>query len=489
VLSAITVDDTSLGQSSSSTPPTSIGDSVSVSSTSLKLENPEPISAEPSSGRSRRARTSIGTYNVKVLSGTAIHAPKKYSKDPAVIEARRRTISGDTLVSALASGNVSTESVEKDADRLVRDGIEALDLQWSVKGLSKSRSQIGLGGSPKKSAKQRDLDRRRSTRSSGEQIESLTKKLSVLGKRSRKTLEDGLAGLARAKRELRNLADTNEYAKIDTKPVVHEVWSNGKLVVEEPPKKKKKVEEVAEAKVKPEDDKKPETKRAKGGKREKVWLSKGLYAGQEHRNLDWFKDWSSASRDQSVNVAPFQPNKFMPLPMWHGQRLLHVGRHFKLPFDVCSPLPPGQPKPDEWRKTSSSKSPNCGSILFTNATLKIGSLGMLQPCGRSQVCSTASRRSVFAHQKAAVTKTVKIESCSMSVMTQIVQLAARGVQTEHLLICKSVGKPVASIESGLRLSRPWTAVTVFELIAASMLTRSLLSTLARLLLKMSVIDE
>jgi histone-lysine N-methyltransferase ASH1L len=54
-------------------------------------------------------------------------------------------------------------------------------------------------------------------------------------------------------------------------------------------------------------------------------------------------------------IAPYKPNSFMPLPMWHGQRLLHVGRHFKLPFDVCSPLPPGQPKPDEWRKTSSSK--------------------------------------------------------------------------------------------------------------------------------------
>jgi histone-lysine N-methyltransferase ASH1L len=352
VLSAITVDDASPGQSSSSTPPTSIGDSVSISSTSLKLENPEPTSAEPSNGRSRRARASVGTYNVKVLSGTAIHAPKKYSKDPAVIEARRRTISGDTLVSALGSGNASTETVEKDANRLVRNGIEALDLEWSVKGLPKSRSQIGLGGSPKKSAKQRDLDRRRSTRSSGEQIESLTKKLSVLGKRSRKTLEDGLT---KAKRELRNLADTNEYAKIDTKPVVHEVWSNGKLVVDEPPKKKKKVEEVIEAKVKSEDDKKPESKKAKGGKREKVWLSKGLYAGQEHKNFDWFKDLSTVSRDEISKLPPYQPNNFMPLPMWHGQWLLHVGRHFKLPFDVCSPLPPGQPKPDEWRKTSSSK--------------------------------------------------------------------------------------------------------------------------------------
>jgi len=293
---------------------------------------------------------------VKVLSGTAIHAPKKYCKNQDDVDARRRTVSGDTLVGALASGNSSTETVEKDANRLVRDGIEALDLQWSVKKLPKSRSQIGLGGSPKKSAKQLDLARRRSTRSSGEKIESLTKKLSVLGKRSRKTFEDSLAGLSKAKRELRRLADTNEFAKIDTKPVVHEVWSNGKLVVPEPPQKKKKVEAAVPTPKPVAEAEKPSEKK-QSGKREKVWLSKGLYAGQETRNFDWFASerLPGGKKIAMDDVAPYTPNSFMPLPMWHGQRLLHIGRHFKLPFDVCSPLPPGQPKPDEWRKTSSSK--------------------------------------------------------------------------------------------------------------------------------------
>ena len=28
------------------------------------------------------------------------------------------------------------------------------------------------------------------------------------------------------------------------------------------------------------------------------------------------------------------------------------GRDFKLPFDVFSPLPAGQPKPDEWKKVN-----------------------------------------------------------------------------------------------------------------------------------------
>lgn len=425
---------------------------------------------------------------MKVLAGTSIHAPRKYRKDMGDVEPRRRTISGDTLVSALTSGNSSTETVEKDANRLVRDGIEALDIQWSVKGLPKSRSQIGLSGSPKKSAKQRDLERRRSTRSAGEAFESLTKKISVLGKRGRKTVEDGLAELNIAKsRELRRLADTAEFAKIDTKPVLHEVWSNGKLVVEEPPRKKKKLEEAAAAKLKPEDEKPVEVKKV-NGKREKVWLTKGLYAGQE-RNLDWFQDSSSNEKAAGEQTAPFNPKAFMPLPMWHGQRLLHVGRHFKLPFDVCSPLPPGQPKPDEWRKTSSSKCLRYTRIkTVTDCTLKIVSLVMLPHYGRSRVYLTASHLNVFAHPNSAVTRTVKTESCSMSVMTQTAELDVINATTEPLLTFKNVARLAESTGSALKLSRPRIVAMVFVLTDALMLIKSLLNTRVRLSLRMSVTD-
>jgi [histone H3]-lysine4 N-trimethyltransferase ASH1L len=350
VNSAITVD-CSAAQSSSSTPPTSIGDSASVSSASMKLEAPLPAPEEASAGRSRRPRSSVGTYNVKVLSGTAVHAPRKYCKDgeESAKKTRRRTISGDTLVGTLGLSNSSTETIQKDMNRLVRDGIDALDLQWSAKKLPKSRSRISVGDSSKKTAQQKDLARRKVTRSTGEKVESFTKKLSVLGKRGRQSFENGLA---KAKRELRNLADTNEYAGIETKPVLLEVWSNGKLIAEEPAKKKKKIEETAVpnvAETKRADKKKP------AGRREKIWLSKGLYAGQEKTDLDWWSKNHGKEKERLQDIAPYRPNGVLPMPMWHGQRLLQIGRDFKLPFDVCSPLPPGQPKPDEWRKTSSSK--------------------------------------------------------------------------------------------------------------------------------------
>ena len=344
--SVITVD-ASNAPSSSSTPPTSIGDGASVSSGSMKLSKTLSVPAQESTARSSRPRTSIPTYNVKVLSGTAIHAPRKYCKDKGLPdEARRRTISGDTLVETLASENSSSVSVHKDAQRLVSAGIDALDLQWSIKKLPKSRSQIGLGGSSRSSprkGKSADYKPRRS----GVKTESFTKTVSTLGKRGRDTVENGLK---KVRREIRNLADTKEYAHIDTEPVIHEVWSKGKLVVQEPQRKKRRVEELATKK--PELEKAPvEKKRA--GRKQKVWLNKGLYAGQVPQ--DWFSNYTEKEKQSIPDMPTFKANDFMPLPMWHGQRLLHVGRKFKLPFDVCSPLPPGQPKPDEWRKTSSSK--------------------------------------------------------------------------------------------------------------------------------------
>ncbi|KAH6677629.1 hypothetical protein B0J14DRAFT_615741 [Halenospora varia] len=412
--STITVDAVASSnvQSSSSTPPTSIGDSVSVASNSPNVEKQsappveqqskmqtEPpqseISIAEQTGRSRRARPSIATYNVKVLTGTAIHAPKKYDKDPETAaaaiqrrktiniqkEARRKTQSEAQLAQALAAANepvqpvepsgpsVPAESprepekehndpVEAEADQMLNDGIEVLDLQWSVKKLPKSKSQIGLSSSAKKApTKKPELQRRKSVPAARslppapKKPETVSKKLSVLGKRTRQKIDDKLFGSSsKVPRELRNLADTKEFLHIDEKPVVHEVWSNGKLVTaNEPPKKKRKTEELAAVKSKIPEEPKPVEKKLVNGKREKVWLSKGLYAGQPG------EPEMSDDKEMGENMKGHGTNIFMPLPMFRGRLLLERGRDFKLPFDVCSPLPPGQPKPDEWKKTSTNR--------------------------------------------------------------------------------------------------------------------------------------
>lgn len=360
-ISVVTVEEASNAQSSSSTPPTSIGDTGSISS-SLPLDKTESTPAVDFGGRSRRQRTSVGTYNVKVLSGTAIHAPKKYCKNKPETGngERRRTISGATPNGTPASGNLNLLSTTggKDTNRNVSGGLEALNIDFPAK---KSHTQnVSGGGNLKKTPKAPDTGRGKTVRAMGEPSPS---KKSTLGKRSRGSFDDTRS--TRALREIERLRDTDEFAKIDTKPVIYEIWKNGKLVLDEDEAPKPKAQSKSTTRV-PAQLQAPSSALAKNipvivaqppeipkviRKKEKAWLPMGLYAGQViTENLNWFKGYKGPKE-----VPDFRPDGVLPLPMWHGQRLLFQGRDFKLPFDVCAPLPPGQAKPDEWRKTSSSK--------------------------------------------------------------------------------------------------------------------------------------
>jgi [histone H3]-lysine4 N-trimethyltransferase ASH1L len=86
-------------------------------------------------------------------------------------------------------------------------------------------------------------------------------------------------------------------------------------------------------------------------RREKKYLGSGLYAGQP-RTFDMRLTESKNKRKSDTSTLPFKENWVLPLPMFAGERLLKQGRDFKLPFDIFSPLPPGQPKPDEWKKVN-----------------------------------------------------------------------------------------------------------------------------------------
>lgn len=88
--------------------------------------------------------------------------------------------------------------------------------------------------------------------------------------------------------------------------------------------------------------------------RPKRWLSSGLYTGQD-RNMDPRLNEAKNKIKSAKRNAPVEPQRrFLPLPMFAGERLLKHGRDFKLPYHIFSPLPPGQPKPDEWRKVNKS---------------------------------------------------------------------------------------------------------------------------------------
>ncbi|KAK5100630.1 hypothetical protein LTS08_005381 [Lithohypha guttulata] len=86
--------------------------------------------------------------------------------------------------------------------------------------------------------------------------------------------------------------------------------------------------------------------------KDKKWLTSGLYAGQT-RNITSEpknKRKSVSTTPQTTTNLSDKDNYVLPLPMFAGERLLDLGRDFKLPFDVFSPLPAGHPQPEAYRK-------------------------------------------------------------------------------------------------------------------------------------------
>ncbi|KAI0109415.1 SET domain-containing protein [Hypoxylon sp. NC0597] len=351
----------------SSTPPTTIADSISLASDTSKIDNAAAIdqpdestdrmeadtpsevadsivaSAEPPTlsqlpqlpltrsasqsapstpaiTRLRRERLKEPVYNLAELAGTAIHG-KRRSKGDDVSDRKRR----NTIAHEISVGNVKDDTASTTSARL-----------------SKS--------------KEPETARRISTRSSGIGLETIGDRLSNLGKRGRKTIEKSFSKMSR---ELRRLQDTDEFAGIDKKPVVYTTWANGKFVDDsEPPKKKAKVSSETPEAAAPEPEPVFEEGPVVKKRRVKKYLDRGLYAGQE-TPADIFKGLTPSEKKSLAQLPELMPpeevNWMMPLPIYNGMRTLIHGRDFKLPFDVCNPLPPGQPKPDEWRKITKNR--------------------------------------------------------------------------------------------------------------------------------------
>ena len=113
----------------------------------------------------------------------------------------------------------------------------------------------------------------------------------------------------------------------------------------------------------------------------KRWLNSGLYTGQT-RDFDGRLSERKNKRKQSTkDSSTVQENKVFPLPMFAGERLLKHGRDFKLPFDVFSPLPQGQPKPDEWRKTNKNVFVGDAAQFWRSSKLQEHSTCMCTPAG------------------------------------------------------------------------------------------------------------
>jgi [histone H3]-lysine4 N-trimethyltransferase ASH1L len=311
----------------------------------LTLDTPTSESSRP-----RRQRQSLPVYNLAKLSGTAVHGKRRANGD-IVNEKKRRTISGPLPI--------DIEQQEQHGESPARPTLEALIKEVSSKKAPKKEVSASPMVKSAKNSKKRALSPeppKRATRSTGMQAETLATKLSTLGKRGKKNFVQNLSKMTR---EMRRLQDTNEFSGIDTKPVLYTTWAKGKYVdprVEPPAKKQKKAAE-------PVKDDTPEELAAvpqipAPQRKVKKWMAHGLYSGQEGP-LDYTRHLTPNEKKAIVDMPELIPsqtvNRVLPMPIFNGLRQLIQGRDFKLPFDICNPLPSGQPKPASWKLMTRSK--------------------------------------------------------------------------------------------------------------------------------------
>ncbi|GMG41097.1 unnamed protein product [Aspergillus oryzae var. brunneus] len=163
---------------------------------------------------------------------------------------------------------------------------------------------------------------------------------SVLGKRSRDVMGKGKELGRRASLRPRTTAPKEEPTKAAS---------------EAPAAKKRRVSESdLPVKIQENEEAVQEAPKPVVRSRTKRWLAHGLYTGQEHTES---RPLQSRSRNAKRKSQGPTQRRLLPMPMFAGDRLLKQGRDFQLPFDIFSPLPSGQPKPNEWRKTNKTNKP------------------------------------------------------------------------------------------------------------------------------------
>jgi histone-lysine N-methyltransferase ASH1L len=245
---------------------------------------------------------------------------------------------------------------------------------------------------------------RRSTRLSivDKASDFLDRANSVLGKRSRGLGEKGKELGRRASLRPRNVAPEKEEAA---------------PTPAEPASKKRRVSESDLSKLQAKQPTSSEEPAAPPVQRYKPkrWLSHGLYTGQEPTDSPPKQRRSKTSAKASG--IP-QQRKLMPMPMFAGARLVQNGRDYQVPFDIFSPLPPGQPKPDEWRKTNKSKLIRLSDETKFGLT-NVQTFSLARPPVNGKQTRSWSSLHVCVRKKPAAMKTVKIAICFTSVTAAI----------------------------------------------------------------------
>lgn len=348
----------------STTPSLTTATSMTDASSELTDSSSKP---ENETSESTPPRSGVSNFNENLALGKNARARRKQGQEQAT---------PDEITHIHDDQNDSKE-------RLLQQSVQALDEDWDLGAMP---------GDELKTARKEERGpvRRKSTRldildAATNVIEKTT---SVLGKRGRETMEAGTKKIKsmrrgdkndRAPRELQklkmDLVDENNkemVGKVYKVPVVVDpltkkkqrkrfkgyVWSDeeGDSEDENAGSKSKKSETPRKRARFSKDDASPEAevKRKPAKKAVKKWVNQGLYVGQDPDFDPKLTDKKNKEKKASKHQSGIPKESIMPLPIFAGKTKLDIGRDFKLPFDVFSPLPPGQSKPGEWKKTHKS---------------------------------------------------------------------------------------------------------------------------------------
>ncbi|KAF2703941.1 hypothetical protein K504DRAFT_442736 [Pleomassaria siparia CBS 279.74] len=329
-----------------STPPTSHGDEVSVLSDATKMDGimeqheetarpqtpadahvaPQPTPVVPSSeGRRsvRSSRSSVVTYNVQILAGTAIHTPSKY------LEKHHKNVLHGELEQVIKTNTVP--SPKKKARRASKpsspeDANDPAEEQLAAEAAQAAQRRT--------SSRVVDLRREafRNLTAAGDAVgQALTNGREIVQNALRKSASDS------------RLIDSNRNALLST-PKRPRTTRGALTETDTPEREQEKV------------NMKPKTK---------TWLKEGLYVGQ-YRDFD--PRLSEAQNRLKKKSARVKENRVLPLPLFDAERRLNADplqefRHFKLPFDTYNPLP-RKVKVDGWVKLNKNRFIGDASALW-----------------------------------------------------------------------------------------------------------------------------
>lgn len=323
------IDNVSSRLAASSTPPTSHDD---VSSHQEASSQP---SGTPGSTprRSGRGKATVASNGIHALSGANISTLAN-----TLAKEDQRSMSGQTLVGSTSESKAA----------LVEEGIEKLDMDWTLEhGADEENSLVDEPSTSKDKGKGRHSSIVNGIPGPERVVKAVASASTVLGKRAWEVFDTSMG-------KIQELAGSSTAAPRNRNTQNRE--DSGTHFTEERPKKRGR-SAIFRGKAPAAKDEKMQRIMTQKSKNKK-YLESGLYVGQERlisavsKGKGRRKQTLTESAEASTSS---RQNKIMPMPMFAGERMIEEGRIFRMPFDVFSPQH-FQPKAPEWKKLSKSKS-------------------------------------------------------------------------------------------------------------------------------------